>query len=232
MPKNGHGLVVIWTCFLCLLWGSQSYNLDYVWGAPWGIFALTQWGWWRVWIGNANRGPWETTEPRLARAGGWQPAICQHLYPHPACTRSALAHIGFPLCPEGPGARTCKARQLLRGCNPSLPQEWVCPQAEAAAAYPQTQQDLLWVTSTPKMVWLNQLFQCTSHISALSLTSLMVSAQAFIVVLRKSPEEGLNSSRGCTMVKHIGKGWPSPNPLLQCTMEVTWGGKRCRQGRI
>lgn len=146
--------------------------------------------------------------------------------------RSALAHVGFPLCPEGPGARTCKARQLLHGCNPSLPQEWVCPQAEAAAAYPQTQQDSLWVTSAPKMVWLNQLFQCTSYISALSQTPLTVSAQAFVVVLRKSPEEGLNSSRGCTMVKHIGKGWPSPNPLLQCTMEVTWGGKRCSQGRI
>lgn len=48
--------------------------------------------------------------------------------------------------------------QKLCGCHWSLPQEWVCLEAEAAAAWPQTQQGLLWDTSAPKMVWLNWYF--------------------------------------------------------------------------
>lgn len=38
-------------------------------------------------------------------------AAAAHLYPHPAWTWSALANVGFPLCAEGPGARTCEAKQ-------------------------------------------------------------------------------------------------------------------------
>lgn len=49
--------------------------------------------------------------------------------------------------------------------------------------------------SAPKIFWLNQLFQCTSHVSALSLMSLMVPAQGFVVGLWKSPEKGVNSNR-------------------------------------
>lgn len=129
-------------------------------------------------------------ETPLAGARGWQPAVGKQRHsPSPSTchTWSALAGIDFPLRDEGPGSRSCRGRTTAAYL--SLPTG-----LGSCCLAPQTQQDSLHITSAPKMVWLHRLFRCISHVSALSLTSWMVSAQGFVVKFWKSPEKGMNSN--------------------------------------
>ena len=154
--------------------------------------------------------------------------VISHLYPQPACTWPALAGTGFPLCAEGLGARNTKQEH---GHSPSLPQGWVCPQASAAAAYPQ-KQDLLWVTSGLAELAISVHLLCfcpLPHIFG------GVSPGIHCKVL-EVPRE-----RGWIQVKRVNHGqahWKGLTLskarhqwLLHCPVEVAWGGKKCSQGR-
>lgn len=117
---------------------------------------------------------------RLAsKDGSPSPSTCH--------TWSALAGIDFPLRDEGPGSRSCRGRTTP--AHLSLPTG-----LGSCCLAPQMQQDSLHITSAPKMVWLHRLFRRISHVSALSLTSWMVSARGFVVKFWKSPEKGMNSN--------------------------------------
>lgn len=121
--KKGCGLVLTGPCFQCILWGIQSCNsFDCLRRSPWH----TEENW------ECLQDSW-STEPRLAGAGGWQPAETAHLYPHPVpLPWSALADIGFPLSAECLRTRTCQERtslahlwlSLVTASGMSLPGDW------------------------------------------------------------------------------------------------------------